>query len=222
MTNALTKKVRGIHFLLLAFYAFLGLGIEAFYGYLIEPLIYGSQINDWNTPQYIIHWSVTCITWGIITFLILKASKVYYGFDLLASSEKMKPWQWICIALFILFSLGLSYWDWGGFKVIIEFQKKGLVKFIVQYIYYIFETCLFTLIIVYGQKAFELWFKNNKIPYGGIILAATWGVAHIFTKGSLTVGLLSALAGFLYGSVYLIANRDIKKTLPVLFIMFML
>lgn len=27
------------------------------------------------------------------------------------------------------------------------------------------------LIIVFGQKAFEKWFHNEKIPYGGIVAA---------------------------------------------------
>lgn len=92
--------------------------------------------------------------------------------------------------------------------------------FIFQYIYYAFETLLFTLILVYGQKACESWFKKKNIPYGGIILALTWGLAHTFTKGSIASGLLSALGGFAYGAVYLLVNRDIKKTLPIIFIMF--
>jgi hypothetical protein len=67
-----------------------------------------------------------------------------------------------------------------------------------------------------------MWFKKENIPYGGIILAITWGLAHIFTKGNVSVGLLSALGGFAFGIVYLLVNRDIKKTLLILFIMFIL
>lgn len=216
------KDVKGINYLCLALCAFVGLGTEAIYAYLLEPIIYSRQMADWNVGQYIIHWIITCITWGIITYIILKVSKRRYGFDIFITEGKMKMWQWLCVILCIVFSLCISYWNWNGFKVVKEFQYKGLLKFIFQYIYYAFETVLFTLILVYGQKAFELWFKKKNIPYGGIILALTWGLAHIFTKGSISVGLLSALAGFTYGIVYLLVNRDIKKTLPILFIMFML
>ena len=43
------------------------------------------------------------------------------------------------------------------------------------------------------------WFKNNKIPYGGIILGLTWGLGHIVSKGSVPIGILSAMGGFLFG-----------------------
>lgn len=214
--------VKGIDYLCLASYAFAGLGIELIYVFLLEPIIYGFQMTDWNVGQNIIHWIITCITWGIITYIILKVSKRRYGFDIFISEGKMKMWQWLCIILCVVFSLGVSYWDWKGFKVVKEFESNGLLKFTFQYIYYFFETILFVLILVYAQKAFELWFKKKNVPYGGIILALTWGLVHIFTKGSISVGLLSALAGFTYGIVYLLVNRDIKKALPILFIMFIL
>lgn len=88
--------------------------------------------------------------------------------------------------------------------------------------YYFFETVLFTLIIVFTQKAFEVWFKTANFPYGGIAVALTWGLAHVVTKGSLLTGLLSALAGFLFGTVYLLTNRNIRKTIPILFIIFII
>ncbi len=217
-----TKKVevKGIDYLSLALYAFGGLGIEAIYAFLLEPMIYGNQMADWTVGQNIIHWVVTCITWGIITWLIIRYSKQKYGFDIFVRENKMKIWQWLGVALCIVFSISVSYMDWDGFKVVKEFEKKGLLKFIFQYIYYIFETALFTMILVYAQKAFEVWFKRKNIPYGGIILAVTWGLAHIFTKGSITVGLMAALGGFTFGIVYLLVNRDIRKTLPILFLMF--
>ncbi|MFT4144032.1 MAG: hypothetical protein QM644_06200 [Mobilitalea sp.] len=213
-------SVKGMDFLSLALYAFGGLGIEALYAFLLEPMIYGKQMADWSISQNIIHWIVTCITWGIITWLIVRYSKKKYGFDIFVREGKMRLWQWLCVVLCIVFSLSVSYMDWDGFKVVMEFQKKGLLKFIFQYIYYAFETALFTLILVYAQKAFEVWFKRKNIPYGGIILAVTWGFAHIFTKGSIPVGLMAALGGFTFGIVYLLVNRDIRKTLPILFLMF--
>ncbi len=47
------------------------------------------------------------------------------------------------------------------------------------YLYYIFEVVLVVLIIIYGQKAIEtLLKKESLIPFGGIILAMTWGAIH--------------------------------------------
>lgn len=215
-------EVKGINYMCLVLFAFAGLGIESIYAFLLEPIIYGHQMADWNVLQYIIHWIITCITWGIITYLIVDVSKRSYGFDIFKTEGKIKMWQWLCVILCVIFSLCVSYLDWNGFKVVKEFQYNGLLKFVFQYIYYVFETALFTLILVYGQKAFEVWFKKKNIPYGGIILALTWGLAHIFTQGSISVGLLSALGGFTYGVVYLLVNRDIRKTFPILLIMFIL
>jgi hypothetical protein len=78
------------------------------------------------------------------------------------------------------------------------------------------------LILVFGQKACEVWFRKENIPYGGIVVAVTWGLIHILTKGSVMTGITSAVAGFLYGSTYLLLNRDIKKTLLILFVMFVI
>lgn len=214
------KEVRRINYFSLGLYAFAGLGIEAIYAFLLEPFIYGSTMKNWNTSQNIIHWIITCITWGIVTFVIINYSKREYEFDIFEKKEKMKAWQWIGVIVCIILSLYISYQDWNGFKIIKEFQNLGVLQFIFQYLYYLFETILFMLILVYGQKSFEIWFRKENIPYGGIILALTWGLAHIFTKGDVRVGLLSGLLASAFGVIYLLVNRDIKKTFLILFIMF--
>lgn len=216
------KVASGVDYICLALYAFAGLAIEGLYAYWLEPMIYGAPMKNWTVSENIIHWTITCITWGLIAYCLIKLAKKKYGFDLLEKKKKMKAWQWVCTFACIFFVLYISYNDWGGFKPIKEYQVLGTLKFIFQYIYYVFETVLFTLILIFGQKACEVWFKKENIPYGGIVVAVTWGLGHILTKGSITTGLLCALAGFSYGVVYLLVNRDIKKAFPILCIMFML
>lgn len=216
------NKPTVFNYLNLALLAFGGLGTEAIYAFLFEPIIYGAQMSDWTTLQIICHWILTCFTWGIFAFLLCRCSKQKYSFDLFNEKEKVSTWQWIASLLCIAMLITINYMDWNGIKVIIEYQRLGLLKFIFQYIYYLFETILFMLIIVFSQKAFETWFKKKRIPYGGIICALTWGLAHLFTKGSLTAGLLSALGGFAFGVVYLLLGRDIKKTYIALAIMFII
>lgn len=216
------RNVRGFDYLSLAILVFGGLGMEALYAFLLEPMIYGAQMSDWTTPQIICHWILTCITWGIFTFVLCRISKKKYFFNVFAEKEKVKAWQWIAALLGIVIIVTINCIDWNGSKVIIEYQRNGPLKFIFQYIYYLFETALFMLIIIFAQKAFETWFKKRNIPYGGIICAATWGFAHTFSKGSLWIGLLSALGGFAFGVVYLLLGRDVKKTYIALAIMFIL
>ena len=216
------KRPAGINYMISALLAAAGIGIEIIYALLIEPVFYGEQMQNWTNSQIILHWIITCISWGTVIILLIRNSKNKYGFDLLEKKEKMKIPQLAGVFICILFSLYTSYLSWEGFKIIREFQSNGLTKFIFQYIYYAFETGLFTLIIIFGQKAFEMWFRKEKIPFGGIVAALTWGLGHIFTKSDLMTGLYSALSGFMFGSVYLLVNKDFKKTLYVLYIMFII
>ena len=220
--NIEKKTARGINYLNLALCAFAGLGIEALYAYLLEPAIYGAPMARWDDMQSICHWIATCATWGIIALLIVRHAKQKYGFDLFERREKIKTRQWILTAACVALVLIVQSLDWNGWKVLHEFYSKGLAKFIFQYIYYFFETVLFTLIIVFGQKACEVWFKRENIPYGGILVALTWGLAHWATKGDFFVGLLTAAAGFCFGVVYLLLNRNIKATYLMLCVMFIL
>ena len=215
------ENIMGGDYLALGLYAFAGLGMEVLYAYLLEPVLYGAPMQDWSDTQIIIHWILTCITWGTFAFIIIKKSGEKYCFQLLEKGNPMRLWQYGLCVLFIMIAFLIDYISWDGFKVYLEYVNKGLLLFAFQYIYYAFETMLFMLIIVFGQKACEVWFHKEKIPYGGIICGLTWGLAHIFTKNLLT-GLLGIALGFAMGSVYLLVNRDLKKAYVVLFFMFVM
>lgn len=220
--NVKEKKVKGMDYIWLALTAFGGLGMEMLYAYLLEPSVYGCGMQEWSTWQRILHWIITCITWGLIAWYTVKSAKKDCGFDLFEKSKPIKLWQWCASLVCAAVCLSSTYMDWGGSKLLIEFQRLGALKFTFQYIYYLFEVVLFMLIIVYGQKAFEVWFKKNNIPYGGIVVALTWGMAHWLTKGTLAAGLYTAFGGFCFGVVYLLLNRNIKWTYVALCIMFIL
>ncbi len=106
--------------------------------------------------------------------------------------------------------------------MLLEWNARGPLLSVFQYIYYLAEGFLISLIIVFGQKACEKWFHNEKIPYGGIALGLTWGLVHIFTKGSMVIGILSAIGGFMFGTVYLLVNKDYRKALPIITALFIL
>ncbi len=215
------SKGKGINFLLLSLGVFCGISLEVLYGFFLEPAIYGTQMDEWTTAQGIIHWTITCISWGLVAWMLVKRAKEKYQYDLFQKCPKIKPWQWGVTLLIIVLAWIYNYIDWKGFKVIIEFQHNGLLNFIFQYIYYLTETVMFTLIIVFGQVAFEKWFHNQKIPYGGIIAALTWGIGHWLTKGAIDAGIWSALYALGFGSIYLLLNRNIKWTYLALCLMFL-
>ena len=211
----------GFFDLLMVLIAFAGLGFEAVLAFMIEPLLYGCDMKSWSVTQNVIHWILTCIVWGLTGFLVIRLAKRFEDFDIFKKGKKMKRWQWLLVILIIIFSLIISYIDWNGSKVLKEFNANGPVKFVFQYIYYCFEVVLVTLILIFGQLAFEKWFKRKNIPYGGIVVALTWGIAHIFTK-NLYVGIITMISGLAFGSVYLLTNRDIKISYVILWFMFVL
>lgn len=215
------KKISGADYLYLALYAFAGIGLELMLVSVIESIL-GVSLETYTTLQNIIHWVIICIIWLIIGVFLINLANRKYDFNLWEHTSQLKGWQYLGIIVCLSVSIASHYIDWGGFKIVLEFQKLGVVKFVFQYIYYLFEAFLISLIIIFGQKAFEKWFGKVNIPYGGIVLALTWGLMHIISKGSLSVGLLSAFGGFLYGSAYLVVGKDYRKALPLMSLMFIL
>ena len=216
-----SKKVKGFDYLKLSLYAVGGFCFELLL-VLIEQLI-GIDINNSTSLQMISHWIITIIAWIIIGVIITRIGKKTTNFDIWKNTnKKINLWQIIAIVLCFIINIAVKYIDWNGFKVVQEFQSRGILLFIFQYIYYIAEGFLISLVIVYGQKACEIWFKKENIPYGGIVLGLTWGLGHILSKGSIIVGLLSIIAGVLFGAIYLLVNRDYKKAFPIITLLFML
>lgn len=69
------NRITGCNYFSLGLYAFAGLGLEAIYAYILEPLLYGSPLQKWTDAQIILHWIVTCITWGTISYLLIRHAK---------------------------------------------------------------------------------------------------------------------------------------------------
>jgi len=216
------KDRKGLPFFLFSLFAFAGLGLEVILAFFIEPFFYGKELNDFSTIENILHWIFTCVLWATVTYLLIKLSKNKLDFDVFSFKEKIGWQRWLLCCIFLAVSIVASIISWNGMKVVKEFLYHGWLKFIFQYLYYAFEVGLFLLIIIFAQSAGEIWFKNEKIPWGGILLALTWGIAHIFTKGDLLVGIYSSLGGILYGGVYLICKKNVLLAYPIILLMFIL
>lgn len=214
-------KKSGGKYMLLALLAVIGFCLEFLLAFVLEPMIFGVSLAAYSTPQYIMHWTITCILWGIVGFVLIRAAKNKCNYDILKKGSRMIWWQWAIIVGCIAASLMVSYINWNGFKAMKEYNNLGLLKFVFQYVYYLFETMLVSLILIFSQKAFEEWFHKTNIPYGGIILALTWGIGHLVSKDILTA-ILCIVVSLAYGSIYLLTNRDFWKTHVILSIMFIL
>ncbi|SDB50536.1 hypothetical protein SAMN02910298_02558 [Pseudobutyrivibrio sp. YE44] len=214
------KKVTGFDFLWCSLYACAAFMIELILVFIEEKM--GLTYAEFTVSQNITHWLITIALWVVAGILVIRYAKKSTGFDIWEQRTKLKGWQYVAILVSIAVITFAQYLDWGGFKVSLEWQRLGAVKFIFQYIYYLAESFLISLVIIYGQLACEKWFKNEKIPYGGIILGLTWGLGHILSKGSVLAGIFTGLSGVLFGAAYLFTNRDYRKAYPLIALLFIL
>ncbi|MDE6975239.1 MAG: hypothetical protein K2P38_19450, partial [Lachnospiraceae bacterium] len=142
--------MKGSDFLWLAMDAFGGLGLEVVYAFWLEPAVYGVPMEEFTQGQTILHWILTCVTWGIVAYVLIRKAKGKYRFPMLDKGKEMRIWQWGACVLFLAIAFWIDYVSWGGFKVYLEFVRRGPLLFVFQYMYYMFETMLFLLIIVFG------------------------------------------------------------------------
>jgi len=211
-------KEKGWKYLLLSFGAFLGMCLEFIHTYIWEPFVFGNELTTWQT---ILHWIITCLTWGTAAYLLVRIAKNKLGFDILTKGKKMKLWQ-VSAALFgIVISISAIYLHWGEFRVVMEYNN-GLLLMFFQYIYYLVETLMILLIIIFAQKALEIWTKKRNVPWGGIICGLTFGIIHFISSGEVDIprGIFATVSGFFFGAAYLFTNRDFKKSWLILYLMF--
>lgn len=111
---------------------------------------------------------------------------------------------------------------WGGFKPAAEFTSMGHIDFLIQYVYYAAEAFLLFLILAHGQHGAELLLKKQTvIPYGGILLALTWGLVHVFTQDLFT-GAYTFFQALLYGCAFSTAKKNYLFSYLAILFMFML
>lgn len=212
-TTMMKKENTAMDYLGYALYAFGGLGIEILL-MMLETSLWGISSGNWTMTQNILHWSVTCAIWGVLAFLLSK--------HIPKQHSKIEPVNVILVALMMLVSIAYTSIVWQGLKPVLEFTSQGLPKFIVQYIYYAFESILIVWIIIFAQMFFEkLIGKKTKIPVGGMILALTWGLIHILTQ-DIHTGMYACIQACLFGFVYLILHRRVKLSYVAIMFMFML
>ena len=155
-----------------------------FYTDFIINSVWG-DIQNYTMQQRSIHCIIMVFMWAFFIGVLLLFSRKHYHFPERGSKrDKISSKSWIVtLACFIGCKI-MTFIDWHTLKIVGEAQGKTVFQFCAQYLYYIFEVMLVILIIIYGQKAIEtLLKKESPIPFGGIILAMTWGAIHFVSRG---------------------------------------
>lgn len=218
----MTKQKQAISLLLLAVLSQLVILTDVLSGWIIRSFTTDMVI------QRIASVALACVFWATGVFII---RKLYNNNKALHFSHTEKPTvkHMLFGLLFLAFSFTVSYISWGGLKVVAELMGGitnagvglGIVYFILQYLYYFLETVLFFNIIKYSQQAGELLFNKAAIPYGGIALAALWGLPHIIFQGVIN-GLTITFLAFLMGIAYLVVRKHPKTAFVLILLMFIL
>ena len=178
-SNVKWRKYLGVSLLLFA--AFL---LEYFALFVIEMLIMRMNIWDYTANQRSVHHLIMVIIWTLYLCFIIFYSRKHYDFPQKKEKTNISTKNWVVAASCLILCKIMTFIDWHTLKIIGELHGKSVFQFISQYLYYIFEVVLVVLIIIYGQKAIEtLLKKESLIPFGGIILAMTWGAFHFVSRG---------------------------------------
>lgn len=216
------KNVKGKSYFLFAIALFVIFLLIDNFTQLSLGIIFGGTFLEWEYWVRVISRMIPATLWFCLLLLANKESISKMDFNFLESGKNISQKNYFIAVAFLIVAMFFNYMNWGNFKLLVEFRNAGLIGFIAQHIYYLAEIVIVTALIVLFQKSCETWFKKENIPYGGIIVAFTWGLVHIFTKNSLVVGLLSFVYGFGFGTIYLILERNYKSTVIFLFLMFVL
>lgn len=187
-----------------------------------EQFIYDKNYYKFTITESIVHWVLICVVWGMIGLVMFYVAERVYKFD--AAKRKNLPSikGWIFCALLIAVSVALKLFVWEDFKILHDFRNSGWFQFIFQYVYYLFESFMIVLSVTFFQEAFEHCFKKEYIPWGGIVLALTWGLSHIVTQSSVTVGLAYTLIALLFGICYVSAKKNLYISYILITLMFLL
>lgn len=211
------KTVKPVNFLFLGFYALSGLFIEWLLS-LLEPFLFGGFTK---TTQQCLHLIIACILWGVVSFFLIYRAKIKYLFNMFALRGKIDG-KYLAVCIFLLFAVFLiSTRLEGGIKPLLDFRNLDTVTFIFQQIYQLLKALMVLLVIIFGQHFGELYFEREDIPWGGFLLAFTWGWAHLSVQSN-AEGFFAMMLSIVYGVVYMYFKKDLRYVGPIIAIMFIL
>jgi phosphate starvation-inducible membrane PsiE len=208
----MVKEVKWTKYLWLSLLSFGAFMLELLSIFAIEVIFLHVDIQNYTMQQRSIHCIIMVFMWAFFIGVLLPFSRKHYHFPVRGSKrDKISSKSWIIMLACFIGCKIMTFIDWHTLKIIGEAQNKTVFQFCAQYLYYIFEVMLVILIIIYGQKAIEtLLKKESPIPFGGVILAMTWGAMHFVSRGvglEIWNGISTMIFSILSGIMYLRLNR---------------
>lgn len=205
---------------------FLWLGLYGFAGFSLE-LILGLIVGLFQEKGLSVAMNavLTALLWFGAAYLLIHYAKNKFDFDVFEIREKPESKALLLIAVLVLLIIAASTLGFGGFKPIVEFNgslQQSLPAFIFRTIYYLAETSLIVVTIAFGQVFFERQFSfSEKLPWGGIFLAVTWGLMHFLLQGA-SGGIYTLFFSLAAGVIFVLCKKDIHWTYLFVAIAFIL
>lgn len=202
----MNTQIKWIKYLGLSLITFGGFLLEYFTILVIDMMILGVDISNYQPAQRNMHLIINSLVWLVYIGVIVYFSNRKFNFFTKMDNEKPSKKDMMIVLLCLLACKVMTFIDWHTLKVIGEASGKDIIQFLLQYLYYLIEVLLVLMVIAYGQKAFEvLYQKTTNIPFGGIVLALTWGAFHFVSRGvgleiwnGISCMIFSLLAGIMY------------------------
>ena len=187
------------------------MGLLAEYALIeLETFIFNKGYLEFTITESVTHWIVVCVLWGILGLLLFYVTVRVYGFDIVKKDERPTMRGVVIAFLLLSSSVGVKYLLLGGWQMAVDFRREGWFQFIFLYVYRLFETVLLLMAGAFFQEGCERVVKiqNTHIPWGGMLLALTWGLIHLITSGSPVMALFYTALSFFIGCAYLSAHRN--------------
>lgn len=222
-TSAATRPQE---YLYLGLYAFALLGLELVLA-AIEPAL---GLPSGSLRASVVHWVLTAVIWlGGATGLVAWA-RYRTGFKLRGEAgTRIGVLRWLVVAGLVVLTVAAQWTLRGGvFPPVAErnaflelFGDAGAVAWLVQVAYYVAEAVVVSLIIGFGQRAGERCSGVGRVPWGGIMLALTWGLVHFLTQDFAT-GIYGIALSLIMGTVHVLTGKNLFTTYPIVLVMFIL
>lgn len=213
-------------YLYLALYAFALIGLELVL-LAVEPVL---GLPPDSVLAHIVHWVLTITVWvgGGIGLLLWALRRTDFRLRGEARLRIGVP-RWSAVAALVVVTLAAQWTLQGGVlpplaehnALVERFGDAGTMAWLVQIAYYVAELFVIVLIIGFGQRAGEGWFRSKWVPWGGIILAMTWGLVHFLTQDAAT-GIYGVALSLVMGTVHTLTGKNLLITYPILLAIFIL
>ena len=225
----------GWRYILVAIIVFLLLAADLL-STLVGKMIDGRPLSDpsvWSINWYATVCTFLCsvIIWCVSGTLVVRWLRIRGALDRVLNVRMERRIVPFFLVVIIILA-AISWWESSGSGAIFpsvlgeyrafehRYPGYGLTVTLFQHLYYILESVMVLLVIALFQRAGEFWTERGNVPWGGIGLTLTWGLAHLSShpEGLLPVVLIALILGLGFVAV----RKSVLPAFAIVYLVFVL